>query len=420
MAYDAKLGYDPNMDYKRAMEQESDAQKRLQLASQREAKISANKDKYKDVVSTGDVLMQTAGGNMSVYSQPTQPPPDYKAQYDQLAQLQRQKAAVDLQAKYNSSLSGINAEQATIAPQYNQQRNLQDTQSKIAAKNFAEYYAARGQNNPSGMSGSNEQYKQSADIANLQALSGLYRQEQSANNDIARRKSDLNSALQTDLASASMGIDATALQNAIDIAQRERDRGIQIDQFNKNYNRGVLESDRNFNYQSGRDTVSDQRYNNEWNYQVGRDNVADQRYTDETNYKRQIDALELDFQRKQTEIDNAFRNRQLTAQERQNAIDNAFREKQYNQNVLESNRSYALQQQKASEPKAPTGGVTSSQISSYIDKNFITGTNSAGKPAMSMPDKRNIAEYLNELAESGTISEAILKQIAAKYGIQFE
>lgn len=79
---------------------------------------------------------------------------------------------------------------------------------------------------------------------------------------------------------------------------------------------------------------------------------------------------------------------------------------------------------KASTPKAAntTGGVTTSQIDSYIQKNFITGAvKGTTQKAMSMPDKRNIAAYLTSLSNSPAYSDAssqkMLAQIAAKYGI---
>lgn len=49
---------------------------------------------------------------------------------------------------------------------------------------------------------------------------------------------------------------------------------------------GQYNTDRNFDYGSYRDDISDDRYENEWDYQVGRGEIADERYEDETAYDR--------------------------------------------------------------------------------------------------------------------------------------
>jgi hypothetical protein len=53
----------------------------------------------------------------------------------------------------------------------------------------------------------------------------------------------------------------------------------------------AFESDRSYNYQQDRDTVADQRYNQEWQYQQDRDTVADQRYNQEWQYQQDRDTV---------------------------------------------------------------------------------------------------------------------------------
>jgi hypothetical protein len=49
---------------------------------------------------------------------------------------------------------------------------------------------------------------------------------------------------------------------------------------------------RNFDYQLGRDTVADQRYETEWDYNVGRDQIADDRYKTEWEHQLEREGIE--------------------------------------------------------------------------------------------------------------------------------
>jgi hypothetical protein len=49
---------------------------------------------------------------------------------------------------------------------------------------------------------------------------------------------------------------------------------------------------RNFDYQLGRDTVADQRYETEWDYNVGRDQIADDRYKAEWEHQLEREGIE--------------------------------------------------------------------------------------------------------------------------------
>lgn len=60
---------------------------------------------------------------------------------------------------------------------------------------------------------------------------------------------------------------------------------------------GVFSDDRDYNYQVGRDQVSDKRYENEWWYQVGRDQIGDERYENEWNYGVQQDQYVKDAEK---------------------------------------------------------------------------------------------------------------------------
>lgn len=87
---------------------------------------------------------------------------------------------------------------------------------------------------------------------------------------------------------------------------------------------GQYNTDRNFYYQVGRDTVLDNRYNTEWQHQLDREQledsrydtewqhqldreeIEDQRYEDETEYERQQDSLDRAWQEDQAAFQNAM------------------------------------------------------------------------------------------------------------------
>lgn len=142
---------------------------------------------------------------------------------------QKQGQIAQLEAARNRSISSLNAEKATIQPQYYQQRNNAATASQIGAKNFSEYMAARG-----GSTGASAQAEISRQSALQGTIGGLRKQEQSAYDDIARRMSDVEFDYQTGLTSANSTSDMARLQALIEARQRESDMNYQREQDAKN------------------------------------------------------------------------------------------------------------------------------------------------------------------------------------------
>jgi hypothetical protein len=139
---------------------------------------------------------------------------EYKTQADALANAQRQSRIAGLGKARDSALSGLDAEKATIDPYYYDKRNQAAAQSDIGAKSFAEYQASRGITGSAGAMP--EMYRN----AGLQSQIGsLDRQQAAEHSDIARRKSGIESAYQSDVASANADIDAQATQNYINQMQ---------------------------------------------------------------------------------------------------------------------------------------------------------------------------------------------------------
>lgn len=56
---------------------------------------------------------------------------------------------------------------------------------------------------------------------------------------------------------------------------------------------GQYNTDREWEYQMGRDQILDDRYDREWDYQVGRDQIGDKRYEQELAYQQAMDRWKL-------------------------------------------------------------------------------------------------------------------------------
>lgn len=187
---------------------------------------------------------------------PVQPQYDIQSQIDELKQAQIASTTASLGKARDSSLSNLSAEKATIAPQYYAKRNATSTASQLGAKNFAEFMAQRG--------GTNSGVANQAEIASNVSLQGnlgsLNLQEQGANNDNARRVTDVGNAYNSDIASAQAGAYAQSLQNTI--SQMNQDRAFQqaSDQFNKNF--GLSEAGVTGNYGGTRTMAGQQADSN--------------------------------------------------------------------------------------------------------------------------------------------------------------
>ena len=169
-----------------------------------------------------------------------------------LATTQKAAALAGLSSAHDKNLSDLSAANGKIEPAYYNQRNATSTDSQLAAKNFAEYLAQHGENNANGISGTNAQ----SDISNNVALQGnlgsLATSEAGAYADNAKQVGDTNVAYNNDIASSNANIDATSMASLIQAQQT--------------YNAAKLaqaNTDRGFNYQTGRDVVTDA--NNTWN-----------------------------------------------------------------------------------------------------------------------------------------------------------
>lgn len=174
---------------------------------------------------------------------------DIKALY--AAQKQAQLAG--LAKARDNALSTLGAEAATIAPQYYEKRNAAGSQSEINRMNFAEYMANRGMSG----SGAAAQAEISRQGSLQGTIGGLNQQEQAANDEIARRRTQAMSDYESNVLAAGSQIDAQ--EAAARIAELQRVSAANIAQYNtdRNYNLTKTDSDRTYDMNR---TNSDRTY----------------------------------------------------------------------------------------------------------------------------------------------------------------
>ena len=162
---------------------------------------------------------------------------NYEQELNNLRNAQKNAAMADLQATRDTSLSNLQAEEAKIRPEYAAQRNTLNANNRVAARNFQEYLANTGRAN----SGIGAQYEMGRQNSLQRGLNALQTQEAADLSDIARRRSDIQNAYNSGLASANANVEANYINNLLaqrqqqwerDFAQKQFDE--QVRQYNQN------------------------------------------------------------------------------------------------------------------------------------------------------------------------------------------
>lgn len=162
---------------------------------------------------------------------------NYEQELNNLRNAQKNAAMADLQATRDTSLSNLQAEEAKIRPEYAAQRNTLNANNRVAARNFQEYLANTGRAN----SGIGAQYEMGRQNSLQRGLNALNTAEAQNLADIARRRSDIQNAYNSGLASANANVEANYINNLLaqrqqqwerDFAQKQFDE--QVRQYNQN------------------------------------------------------------------------------------------------------------------------------------------------------------------------------------------
>lgn len=148
------------------------------------------------------------------------------------------------------------------------ERAMQDTLGQIAARTggLASSYAASA----SQQAYDNYMAALADKVPELEQLAySMYLDEQSA------LRSNLNTLLSLEQSEYAKYLDALSQYNA-----------------DRNFAYGQFTDERAFDYQTDRDALADERYDQQWDYQLSRDEISDSRYDQEWDYQLSRDKLE--------------------------------------------------------------------------------------------------------------------------------
>lgn len=146
---------------------------------------------------------------------------------ERLRDMQKQQAMLNLDKSKQSALGNLQVEESKIKPMYYNKRNEASTQSQLGKQNTAEFLASRGLTN----SGSSAQAELNRQNQLQNTLNQYNTQENQMVGDIARRRTQVNTDYENELAKAYNTIEVDTAQKIIaerlrqeEIARQERIR----------------------------------------------------------------------------------------------------------------------------------------------------------------------------------------------------
>jgi hypothetical protein len=158
------------------------------------------------------------------------------AQINALGAANKTAANLGLQTARNTSLNTLATAQKAIEPEYLKQRNTVDTNNQVAARNFAEFMAQRGENNAVGNSGSLAQSNITSNAMREGNLGALATGEAQANTENAKQQADVNTLYNSNVASSNATINAATMQSLITAQQNYNAAQIAQENANRAFN----------------------------------------------------------------------------------------------------------------------------------------------------------------------------------------
>jgi len=149
--------------------------------------------------------------------------PDYSSYINQITEAQKAKTIADYQNAYQKSLGGLNEQEAKIAPAYQQDRTNLQTTNTMEAKRLENLLAQRGLASAGAgetMSGAGSQRNLAQSIGFQGAMSSNQLAERQALDEMAKRKTELGTDLNYNIASANSAADIQALQSQFQARQQ--------------------------------------------------------------------------------------------------------------------------------------------------------------------------------------------------------
>ena len=374
---------------------------------------------------------------------PSSPSIDIEARINALNQAKQALAIANLGKARDTQLSNLTGEESAIKPMYYDKRNATAATNMLGRRTLAEELAARGETK----SGVADQANINANMS-LQGETGLLNRQESADiTDIARRRTGVNNAYESDVVSAKNNLEAVAMQNLIDQYNADRQYKLQeagltgnlngqqtLDALNANRNFSLNEANltglynsnptlasqaQTFNQnvttqqlaQAAKQQELDNLYRQQtFDYQKSRDTVSDSQWQKAMN----LDLRQQTFAESQQKIENAYQSRQISLDEKNQALQWAKYNADSDPNSLDNQ--YKQAQIDAMGNKTNTNTTTTiDDYASTINSLYIAKP-SVDNGYRSTVDTAGIRAYLSKLAQAG-VDDAIINSLGARYGI---
>lgn len=302
-----KAGPNPQVEALRKAQQQYQAQGRTYTTDDlvRDNPTAANPNAYNARQATFNA---PAVQQQQVVSSTGNPQNTAQSYIDQLNAARKQQVMAGLDKSRQSALMNLQGERSAVAPRYTEQRAQTAAGSQQAFRNIQEFLQARG----STRAGSAIQTEINRQGTLQNNLGSLNRQEAASYDDINRRMTGVNNAFESDVASASAGIEGDRMQSL-------------INQFNQDRNFGLQQNQQNFNQ--------------------GFQNSQFQAQQEQRGLDNQFRQNSFEYTKAMNDLDNAFKGQQFDLQKANMLWEQNFKNRSYQQGINEFASRMGLEQQ---------------------------------------------------------------------------
>ena len=381
---------------------------------------------------------------MSSLNQQAQYQSAAESRINALNQAKQAQAVADLGKARDTQLSNLVSEESGIKPMYDAKRNATAATNMIGRRTLAEELAARGE----ARSGVADQANINANMSLQSETGALNTQEASNIADVARRRTGIQNAYESDVASAKAGLEAATMQNLIN--QYNTDRQFKLSEagltgtYGGNPTLDAKNSERNYALSeagltgtyNGSPTLAAQNQtfnqnlatsqNNQqiaqqkldnlyrqqtFDYQKSRDAVSDSQWQKSMN----LDLRQQSYTEAQANISNALSQKRISQDDASQALQWAKFNAEQDPNSLDNK--YKQAQINSLNGKTNTGTTSTIDDYAYTINSLYTVKPTAANSYKSSIDTAGIKSYLDKLIMSG-VDDTIVDSLAARYGIQ--
>ena len=406
-------------------------------------KDKLKKEDTKTIV--GDPVLETVipetGDTLTMMSD--SPQIDIEARINALNQAKQDQAVADLGKSRDTQLSNLTGEESAIKPLYYDKRNTTAASNMMGRRSLAEELAARGETK----SGVADQANITANMSLQGETGALNRQESADISDIARRRTGVNNAYESDVTSARANLEAVAMQNLIDQYNTDREFKLSesgvtgtyngnstLDAINANRNFGLNEAnvtgtyngnetlaskgqtfDQNMTTKQFNEDVKQQKLDNLYrgdifDYQKSRDAVGDSQWQKTMN----LDLRKQTFDETQAQISNALASKRISQDDASQSLQWAKFNAEQDPNSLDNQYKKAQIDGLTTKTNTSTG-ASADDYASTINSLYVVKPNVSNGYKGSM-NTVGIKTYLDKLISSG-VDDSVVDSLATRYGL---